>query len=404
MPRTDRITSVLGYQKYHVVGFKRISKQRIELWRDLRLRVWRCPKCRRRLRRYYDRGLAVLRDLNLSRHQTTLRVWRYRVRCDRCGVLRLPLGIARPLARATKRFERWLFVLTRTMPVSEVADPTSVDWKTVKAAEIRHIVGPLRKRNLEGIEDLGMDEVSEKKGHRHITLITDIARRRVIWVVRGRDRKALRAFFRWFGKRRMRKLERFVIDMHQPYEDEIRAQCPRARIIHDRFHLSELLHRALDDLRRRVQSELPKERRVYLKRSRYVLLKRPENLTPNRRVRLRQLMRANTLINRAYILEEDFRAVFEERDPTRARAALRDWKERVRESKIPEFMGVLGTFNRRRHGIQNFMQHRLTNGLSEGFNNAIETIKKLAYGFHDWTYFAKTLLRQCGGLERQRPH
>ena len=404
MPRADRITAVIGFQKYRVVGFKRISKQRIELWLDLRNRGWRCPRCGRRLPAYYDRDEAVLRDLDLSRHRTVLHVWRYRVECNSCGVLQVPLGIARPRARATKRFERWLFVLTRTMPVSEAAELTGIDWKTVKAAEIRYIVGLLRKRDLEGIEDLGIDEVSEKKGHRYITLITDIAKRRVIWVVRGRDRKALRAFFRWFGKRRMRKLKRFVIDMHQPYEDEIRAQCPRARIIYDHFHLSKLLHRALDDLRRRVQSELPKERRVYLKRSRYVLLKRPENLTPNQRVRLRQLMRANTLINRAYILKEDFRAVFEEQNPTRVRAALRDWKARVRESKIPEFIGVLETFNRRRYGIQNFMQHRLTNGLSEGFNNVVKTIKKLAYGFHDWTYFAKKILRQCGGVERQRPH
>jgi transposase len=404
MPRADRITAVIGFQKYRVVGFKRISKQRIELSIDLRDRGWKCPRCGHRLRWYYDRDVAVLRDLDLSRHRTVLHVWRYRVQCDGCGVLQVPLGIARPRARMTRRFERWLFILTRTMPVSEAAELTGIDWKTVKAAEIRYSVGLLRKRNLEGIEGLGIDEVSERKGHRYITLITDIAKRRVIWVVRGRDRKALRAFFRWFGKRRMRKLKRFVIDMHQPYEDEIRAQCPRAKIIYDHFHLSKLLHRALDDLRRRVQSELPKERRVYLKRSRYVLLKRPENLTPNQRVRLRQLMRANTLINRAYILKEDFRAVFEEQDPHRARAALQDWKARVKESRIPEFMEVLKTFNRRRYGIQNFMHHRLTNGLSEGFNNVVKTIKKLAYGFHDWTYFAKEILRQCGGVERQRLH
>lgn len=399
MPQPDRITAVLGFQKYRVVGFKRISKHRIEVSLDLVVRVWRCPRCRRHLRRHYDRNQAELRDLNLSGHQTVLRVWRYRVNCPRCGVLTVPLGIARPMARATKRFERWLFVLTRTMPVSEVAALCEFDWEAVKRAEVRYIVGLLRKRDLDGITDLGIDEVSERKGHRYITLITDIAKRRVIWVVRGRDRKALRRFFRWFGKKRLRKLKRFVIDMHQPYEDEIRAQCPRARIIYDHFHLSKLLHRALDDLRRRLQRELPPDRRTHLKRSRYILLRRGEDLSPAQRIRLRRLMRTNSLLSRGYLLKEDFRAVFEEEDPARARVAFKDWKARVKESGIPELAEVVRTMNRRRYGIQNFFRHRLTNGLSEGINNVVKTIKKTAYGFHDWTYFAKKILRHCGGID-----
>ena len=60
-----------------------------------------------------------------------------------------------------------------------------IHWTTVKDAEIRYIVGLLRKRDLDGITDLGIDEVSEKKGHRYLTLVTDTIKRRVIWVGRG---------------------------------------------------------------------------------------------------------------------------------------------------------------------------------------------------------------------------
>jgi transposase len=402
MPAPDRITAVIGFQKYVVVGFKRVSKCRIELWLDVRQHRWRCPRCGRWFSTCYDSDFAVLRDLDLASHRTVLHVRRYRVRCDSCGVIRVPLGIARPRARCTKRLERWLFILTRTMPVKEVAEVNGLDWDTVRDSEIRHIVGLLRKRDLDGMEELGIDEVSERKGHRYLTLVTDIRGRRVIWVGRKRDRAVLRRFFGWFGKKRVRRLKRFVIDMHQPYEDEIRAQCPRAKIIYDHFHLSKILHRALDDIRRRLQRELPKEQRVFLKHSRYILLKRRADLSGKQAVRLRHLMRANTPLNRAYILKEDFRAVFEETDPQEMRAALRSWKARVRESKIPELLEVLKTMNRRRYGIQNFMRHRLTNGLSEGFNNVVKTIKKQAYGFRDWTYFAKKILRQCGKLEGDR--
>ena len=36
--------------------------------------------------------------------------------------------------------------------------------------------------------------------------------------------------------------------------------------------------------------------------------------------------------------------------------------------------------------------------LEEGFNNVVKTIKKNAYGFHDWQYFRLKILRKCGKL------
>jgi transposase len=399
MPAPDRITAVLGFQKYRVVEFKRVHKQRIELWLEPREQKWRCPGCGRGLCSYYDRRWAALRDLDLSKHRTKLWVPKYRVACRACGVKQVALGIARRLARCTKRFEAWMFILTRTMPTSEAAKIAGVEWHTVKGAEVRHIIGLLRKRNLDGIEEIGIDEVSERKGHRYVSLVTDIPGRRVIWVGRGRDRAVLKRFFRWWGKKRKRKLKRFVIDMHDPYEQEIRAQCPKARIIYDHFHLSKPLHLAIDLLRRRLQTELPQQERLDLKRSRYVLLKAKENLSCQDRVRLERLLAVNAPLSAAYILKEDFRGVFQEEDPKRARKALRDWKARVRESQIPELMDFVRMLNRRRYGIQNFFRHRRTNGLSEGFNNVVKTVRKVAYGFRDWHYFALKILRHCGRIE-----
>jgi transposase len=198
-----------------------------------------------------------------------------------------------------------------------------VDWQTVKDAEVRHIRGLLRKRDLRGIRELGIDEVAEATGHRYLTLVTDLARHRVIWVGEGRSRGTLKAFFRWFGAERTRCVRRFVIDMHDPYELEIRAQCRRARIIYDHFHLSKLLHKALDTLRRRLQAQLPPAGRRHLKGKRYLLLRARERLTSTQRVRLRELLRLNQPLNAAYILKEDFRAVFAYTTPKAARRAPR---------------------------------------------------------------------------------
>ena len=343
---------------------------------------------------------AKTRDLDISRHRVWLWIPRYRILCRQCGVRRAALTIARPHARCTRRFERWLFRLTASADLKEVSDLTGTDWGTIKDAEIRYIVGLLRKRDLDGIREVGIDEVAEKKGHRYLTLVTDLKKRRVIWVGRNRDRSTLRKFFRWFGKKRTRRLKCVVIDMHDPYELEIRARCPRAKVIYDHFHVIKPLSLAIDNIRRRLQSELPPEGRRLMKGHRYLLLRPREDLTRPQRVRLNEMLRlpANETLQAAYLLKEDLRAVFRQLSPRQARRELKDWKRRARESGIPEILAYVEMLDRRRFGVQNFFRLRLTNGQAEGFNNVVKTIKKKAYGFHDWQYFRLKILRKCGKL------
>ncbi|MEK7756190.1 MAG: ISL3 family transposase, partial [Planctomycetota bacterium] len=392
--------SFVGLQNYKAVGWKRYHKSWIEIRLEQRAQTWRCIRCRRSLSNRRSRQFVRLRDLDISEHKTWLWVPRYRVHCPTCGILQAASTIARPRARCTRRFERWLFVLTEFMPVKAVSEQESVHWTTVKDAEIRYIVGLLRKRDLDGITDLGIDEVSEKKGHRYLTLVTDTVKRRVIWVGRGRDRAVLNAFFRWFGKKRTRRIRCVVIDMHDPYELEIRKQCRRAALIYDHFHVTKPLSLAIDNIRRRLQSELPPDGKRYLKGSRFLLLRNREDLTQKQRIRLRDLLRlpANEILSAGYILKEDLRVVFRRLDPKQARAELRDWKRRARESGVPEILAYVKMLDRRRFGVLNFFKHRKTNGLSEGFNNVVKTIKKNAYGFHDSQYFRLKILRKCGKL------
>jgi transposase len=284
------------------------------------------------------------------------------------------------------------------MSVKGVSKFARVDWETVKDAEIRYILGLLRKRNLDDITELGIDEVSEKKGHRYLTLVTDITKRRVIWVGRGRDRAVLKKFFQWFGPKRTRRLKIAVIDMHDPYLFELRKRC-RAKIIFDRFHVVKPLHMAIDKIRCRLYRELPPEGRRYIKNSRFLLLRHREDLSPKQSVRLEDLLAVNEPLNVVYILKEDLRSVFDIRDPRRARAEFQAWKCRARASKIPEVLEYVKMLDRRRFGILNFFKHRKTNGLSEGMNNVAKTIKKKAYGFHDWQYFRLKILRTCGKLD-----
>ena len=311
----------------------------------------------------------------------------------------IPLGLARRSARCTKRLERDLFRLTKDMTVKAVSKRMELDWETVKDSEVRYIRGLLRRRKLDGITRIGIDEVSHHKGHKYLTLVTDLDHHRVIFVTHKNDGKAVGRFITWFGAKRCGRLRVVVTDMHDPYVKVIRKRLRKAALVYDHFHVSKVVHSAIDEIRRRLQREMSKEDRKVIKNKRWVLLRAREDLSAKQEVSLQELMETNAELAAAYILKEEFRWAFKATTRTAGEGRLGRWEEKVRASGIPELLDVLKTLERRREGIMNFFEYQVANGMAEGFNNVVGTIKKQAYGFHDPDYLKLKILRICGKLD-----
>mgnify|MGYP001617376951 CR=1 FL=1 len=396
--RGDAISRLLRIPNHQVMEIEE-HEEDVFIFLNRIERVLKCPGCGKSAPGY-DVKVRTIRDLPVWGRRTTLVVGCPRVECPVCGIREVNRAWVGPTGRRTRRFERWIYELTRWIPVEDVAEVAGLAWYTVKEIERRYIVGALRGRDLDGITVLGFDEVSYRKGHRYLTIISDINRRRVIAVEKGRDSAALKRFFSRFGKERLAQVREAVIDMHEPYQQAIAEAMPQATIVYDRFHLVKLLNGAIDELRRRIQRELPAQDRKVLKNKRYVLLKPQKELTPRQRVALEELKRVNEPLSTAHLLKEDFREIYQAPNATEARGAFADWIRRVRAAAIPELLDFVKTLRRHFGGVLAFFRygHRLTNALSEGFNNVIKTLKKVAYGFRDLTYFRLKILRHCGKL------
>jgi transposase len=284
--------------------------------------------------------------------------------------------------------------------VKAVSRRMDIHWETVKDAEVRYIRGLLRKRNLNGITSIGIDEVSYKKGHKYLTLVTDLIGHRVIYATHGNDGASIRRFLRWLGPKRCRRIKVAVTDMHDPYTSVLKKALPRAALVYDHFHVSKVVHDALEEIRRRIQRQLPPDGRRIIKGQRYVLLHAREKLNHRQRVSLQEILALNTDLTTGHVLKEAFRDVFAAKDLKDGRKRLKVWEEQVRESGVPELLQVLKTIARRRKGIENFFRYRVANGMAEGFNNVVGTIKKQAYGFHDRDYLRLKILRICGKLDQ----
>jgi transposase len=110
----------------------------------------------------------------------------------------------------------------------------------------------------------------------------------------GRERtiESFQGLFTVVGDELASKIVFVCSDMWEPYLEVIREKCSEALHILDRFHIVAKINKALDEVRAGESRRIATEGGVaVLKKSRWLLLKREENLKTERRFRLRDLLR-----------------------------------------------------------------------------------------------------------------
>ena len=99
--------------------------------------------------------------------------------------------------------------------------------------------------------------------------------------------------------------------MWKPYLRVDREKCSEAMHILDRFHIVAKVNEAVDDVRSAEAKRMLRDGyEPVLRKSRWCLLKRPENLTVKQTLKLRDLVRYNLQSARAYLLKEDFQQLW----------------------------------------------------------------------------------------------
>jgi hypothetical protein len=174
------------------------------------------------------------------------------------------------------------------------------------------------------------------KGHRYLTVVLDLETGAVVHVGHGKGGDALTNF--WKRLRRCgAKIEAVATDISPAYIEAVMTHLPEAVLVFDRFHVMKVFNDKLSDLRRDLyraaKDGLEKD---VLKGTRWLLLKRPENLdaSRNEHERLEQALRSNAPLATAYYLKEDLGEFWEQDDPDESEAFLLDWIRRAESTKF----------------------------------------------------------------------
>jgi transposase len=317
-----------------------------------------------------------------------------RVCCQACGVLRqVALDFADPRRSYTKAFGRYALELSRFMTIQDVAHHLGVSWDVIKEIVKDDLSRRFAKPKLKHLRQLAIDEICIGAGHRYLTLVLDLESGAVVHVGRGKGGDALKAFWKRL-RRSGAKVQAVATDMSAAYIDAVRTFLPDATLVFDRFHVMKLFNDKLAVLRRSLHRQATAAGKKVLKGVRWLLVKRPEHLDPQRqeRERLEEALRLNEPLATAYYLKEELSDFWEQDDEEEATALLLDWLARAEASGIKILIGLAQTLRKHAMGLLAYYDYPISTGPLEGTNNKIKTMQRQAYGYRDQEFFKLKIL------------
>jgi len=294
-----------------------------------------------------------------------------------------------PASRLTQRLRVWLEGLLRILPISHVSHLTGLHWHTLKALDKRRLETEVGAFEPGAVHRLVMDEFALHKGHRYATVIMDAEQTRVLWVGHGNSREAIRPFFELLGER-CQQIEAVAMDMNTAFDLEVKQHCPQAEVVYDLFHVVARYGREVIDRIRVDQANLlrnDKSARKVVKRSRWLLLRNPENLKDGQAVQLQELLAANQPLATVYVLKDALKEVWYAPSVWEGWQRWRTWLRQARDSGLAPLQRFAKNLGRYIRGILASARFPLHTSVLEGVNNRIKVIKRMAYGFRDSAYF-----------------
>jgi transposase len=197
-------------------------------------------------------------------------------------------------------------------------------------------------------------------------------------------------------------LKAVAMDMWEPYITATRNGVPEGgeKIVFDRFHIMREMTRAVDTVRKQEHRDfLRAGEDSPLTGSKYLWLFNDERRPERHAQAFATLQALNLKVGRAWAIKEVLRALWTYRQGAAVRRFFARWYGWAVRSRLDPVKQVAAMLKRHRDGVLRFVQHPITNGVAEGLNSKIMSIKRKAGGFRNAQHFTIAIYFHCGGLD-----
>ena len=372
--------------------------------------VGKCSGCNCEHEGLHSRIEMIAEDIRLGERRIFLYIPKRRYKCPKDGKIHtetiewIELG-----ARATKAFSRQVNRLTSITTNQEAGWFLGLNDEKVGRID-KAILGRLFETRLvptPASRNISVDEVAWKKHHRYLTNVVDVDEKVVTWNHKGRKAEVLNKYYESIGRDNCQKIETVALDGARTYISSTTEYAVNALIVLDRFHATQKASKAVDQVRR---DELGKARKnadeelIALTncKQRFILLKNRANLSDKQSVTLQRLCEINQPIYKAMLLKESFVGVYDLKDENEAVGYIYKWIDEALESGLPAFIEIGWSMVDKIEYVLNWFRCKKSSAISEGFNNKIKRLKRMAYGYKDIEYFKLKIHQHCGYLNPRR--
>jgi transposase len=352
-----------------------------------------CQRCGRIIRKFHGHDDWVkLRYLSVFGHPTYLRYRPKRYRCEYCDgqpTTSQRLDWHEPNSPNAFAYEQHILLQLVNATIEDVAVKERLSYDSVLGILERHISDKVDWSQYVTLDQLGLDEIALRKGHRDFVVIVTSrlknGRMVILAVLADRQKDIVVEFLRSIPARLKKTIECACCDMYEGYTEAIREELPEVRLVIDRFHVTRAYRDGLEHVRKtelkRLKNELPEQEYKALKGSMWALRKEKQDLTPEEHKTLSRLFRLSPDLKTAYDLQIRLTNIFEERiSIDTAKIKIQEWIVAVAKSGLRCFDSFLNTLGRWWNEILNYFVARETSGFVEGFNNKIKVLKRRCYG------------------------
>lgn len=374
-----------------------------------------CPQCRHRA---YVKERPVVRytDLPFGGVPITIRWKKHRLICpnDDCAMRSFTLSDHRLAATGcmlTTRAAKWVVKeIASGQTVSHLARELRCSWDSVNTAMRIYGAALLAAdtKRLKATTAIGLDETLFVRSgpYKHkawSTTVCDVVNHQLIDVLPTRE---FTHVARWLDAQPHHVKDRLAygcLDMSRTYNAVFRVVTPKATRVIDRFHVMRHAIAAVDEVRRRVQREHEGHRGRSsdpLYKARKLLVIKQTASDPALASRLEGLLALgdpNGEVAFAYGVKEAVARFYALDDAEEAADLLRDVIDQgSKRSSPPEVRRLARTLRNWFDSIVAWHGARVSNGPTEGMNNLLKRVKRVAFGFTNFENFRIRALLYAG--------
>jgi transposase len=360
-----------------------------------------CPTCGRQSP-VYDHRERRWRHLDTCQMKTFLTADVPRVKCEEHGVLQVEVSWAESNSSLTSLYEAFVISILRETSVSGATDLTGLSWDQVDGVYARAVKRGLKRKTATQPKRIAIDEVSRKKGHTYVTVISDHDTGNVIDVIEDRTKAVV---IEWFKNNMtetdLENIEYISMDMSVSYIAAIKDIVPNAemKICFDRFHVSQSLNNALSKVRAEENRGLRKAGDNTLTGKKFDFARSSELIDNRTRPDFMEIAKSTLKTARAWAIKE---AAFKLWNYTYMQSAINAWKRLIgwmARCRIPQMIKVGKTIKNHLYGILNAIKFKASNALAESLNAGIKRLKIRACGFRNSDRLRNAILFYRGGLD-----